>query len=140
MNWQEYYNHCLGTFKPDSKFINFERHYLDQVVWLANHRKIPLFFVFVPVLDQFSDHTKGPQDFLRQFESKNVVVVDLLEELSQFPDHKEFYLPNDSGHFSKKGNRIIAKQISETLKWHLLGINVKKANYPDKRKKIYTKF
>jgi lysophospholipase L1-like esterase len=134
MKWQEYYNYCLGTFKPDSKFINFERRYLDQVVSLANHRKIPLFFVIVPVLDQFSDNNRGPQEFLSQFESKNVVVVDILKELSQYPDHKELYLPNDSRHFSEKGNRMIAKQISETLKWHLLGINVKKiTNYPDRK-------
>jgi len=125
MNWQEYYDYCLDTFKPDSKFINLERHYLNQVVRLANHRKIPLFFVIVPVLDQFSDNERGPQEFLSQFENKNVVVVDILKELSQFPDHKELYLPNDNGHFSKIGNRMIAKEISETLKWHLLGIKIK---------------
>jgi hypothetical protein len=125
MKWQEYYHYCLNTFKPDSKFITLERHYLNQVVRLANLRKIPLFFVIVPVLDQFSDRKSGPQEFLSQFENNNVVVVDILEELSQYPDHKELYLPNDNGHFSPKGNRMIAQQISKTLKWHLLGIKDK---------------
>ena len=125
MKWQEYYHYCLDTFKPDSKFITIERHYLNQVVRLANLRKIPLFFVIVPVLDQFSDGQRGPQDFLSQFEYNNVIVVDILEVLSQYPDPKELYLPNDNGHFSPKGNRMIAQQISETLKWHLLGIKDK---------------
>jgi lysophospholipase L1-like esterase len=125
LNWQGYYNYCLDTFKPDSKFIKLERHYLDQVIRLANHRKIPLFFVIVPVLDQFSDNERGPQEFLSQYENKNVVIVDILKELSQYPNHKELYLPNDNGHFSKKGNQMIAEQISETLKRHLWGIKNK---------------
>ena len=85
----------------------------------------PLFFVIFPVLDQFSDKERGPQEFLSQFENNNVVVVDILEKLSQYPDHKELYLPNDNGHFSQKGNRMVAKEISKTLKRHLFGIKNK---------------
>jgi hypothetical protein len=89
-----------------------------------------LFFVVVPVLDQFSDNKRGPQEFLCQFASKNVVVVDILTALRQYPDHSELYLPNDNRHFSKRGNRVIAQQISQTLNWYLLASGSKETNYP----------
>jgi hypothetical protein len=132
LKWQEYYHFCLNTFKKDSEYIKIEKYYLDQVVWLANRRRIPLFLVVVPVLDQFGDTARGPQQFIGQFESENVMVLDILKLFENHPDPGEIYLPNDHSHFSRKGNQMIAKQLSAALEKRMMVIDDKRTEYPDK--------
>lgn len=115
-SWDEYYRWSLESYAPGSETRRNEELYLRDVVQWSRNRRIKLWVMIAPVVNQFTDRRTEPEDFVKAImASENVPVLDLLPILSAANPERSVYLPGDAGHWSAWGHLVVARAVKEWL-------------------------